>query len=95
MISEQTIDTIKRTAIRGFHLNSECEDRLGSIYFDSDEIEDDFIKVIPMKNGSGVVVEYVECCESTKMDYYEIDEISLDGLLKFGVYLNEEFGKQE
>jgi hypothetical protein len=29
------------------------------------------------------------------MDYYEIDEISLDGLLKFGVYLNEEFGKQE
>ena len=31
MISEQTIDTIKRTTIRGFHLNSECEDRLGSI----------------------------------------------------------------
>ncbi|MBR6610815.1 MAG: hypothetical protein IKK93_01060 [Campylobacter sp.] len=64
------IEAIKKLNIKGYHYDPETEDKLGSIFFISDDTEDDWVRIsnIPSDKMLAIlVVTFVKGCEDVKL----------------------------
>ncbi len=91
-------EAIKKLNIKGYHYDPETEDKLGSIFFISDDNEDNWVRIsnIPSDNMLAIlVVTFVKDCEDVKLKVQgwnnDLTFIAEDYHIKtFEDWLNEE-----
>lgn len=82
---------IKRLKFDGLTYNPYVKDRLGSFYFDSDDCEDDYVRISPIINNDlNYVITFVKGCEDRKMFVSQIDTTNELNIKNFELFVNRE-----
>ena len=62
--------------LKGYHKNTNCSDRIGSVYYDKDDnMGDDWIRITPIPGSNYYVVTWVENGEDVKISLIERNEL--------------------
>ena len=82
-------EVLKKLNLKGYHYDPETEDKLGSIFYISDECEDDWIRISKISGAAyeTYVITFVVGCEDTKIKISACDEGQAGN---FEIWLNEE-----
>lgn len=62
--------------LKGYHKNTNCGDKISSVYYDKDDSEsDDWIRITPIPGSDHYVVTWVENGEDVKISLLEKNEL--------------------
>lgn len=66
--------------LKGYHKNTNCGDKIGSVYYDKDDsmvdgMADDWIRITPIPGSDHYVVTWVENGEDVKISLLEKNEL--------------------
>lgn len=62
--------------LKGYHKNTNCGDKIGSVYYDKDDSQgDDWIRITPIPGSDHYVVTWVENGEDVKISLLEKNEL--------------------
>lgn len=80
-------DVLKKLTLNGYYYDSESTDKLNSVFYISEESEDDYIRISPIDYTSMYLVTFVVGCEEVKLRVTTVDHNASNNI---SVWLNKE-----
>ena len=81
------MEELKQLTIKNYYYDSESTDKLNSLFYISEESEDDYIRISPIEYTSMYLVTFVIGCEEVKIRVTTFDHNAGNNI---SVWLNKE-----
>lgn len=91
-----SMEHIKKLKIDGWTYNPDVEDKLGSIFFDRDGNEDNYLRITPLKNNQNTYIFTITVgCEDTEVYISVVPPDDDVTLLNTATWIKKELKKYE